>query len=51
VQLNDGVTPEVQADVHVKELDSASSGTPSTQQPSAPINLPPIPDTSRTPRP
>lgn len=51
VQLNDGVTPEVQADVHVKELDSASSGTPSTQQPSAPVNLPPIPDTSRTPRP
>ncbi len=51
VQLNDGVTPEVQADVHVKELDSASSGTPSTQQPAAPVNLPPIPDTSRTPRP
>lgn len=51
VQLNDGVTPEVQADVHVKELDRASSGTPSTQQPAAPVNLPPIPDTARTPRP
>lgn len=51
VQLNDGVTPEVQASVHIKELGTPPPATQQTPQPSAPITPPPIPPLSKPNRP
>ena len=51
IEMNDGVVPEVQASVHLKDLDRAPDTTPQpTQQPGA-MTPPPIPMTSRPIRP
>ena len=51
VQLNDGVTPEVQASVHEKSLNTPAPSTPQTQQAPGGATQPPVPMTGTPLRP
>ena len=51
VQLNDGVTPEVQSSVHETNLETPASSTPQTQQTPGGATQPPLPMTGNPPRP
>ncbi len=52
IQLNDGVVPEVQASVHIKDMDQKPTGTtPQLPSPEPPLVPPPIPSPVQPMRP